>query len=86
MPLDENEFLIRSVHCCCLQAFAKDAKLLTLLKTLISQHGSLADTPASKLSPEQVKQLQQVCLWRGSVPVCACVAVCGHTSLLLHHV
>jgi hypothetical protein len=52
-----------SVHCCCcLQAFSKDGKLLSLLKTLISQHGSLADTPASQLSPEQVQQLQQVCL------------------------
>lgn len=49
-------------HCCCLQAFAKDAKLLMLLKTLVSQHGTLADTRASKLSPEQVKQLQQVCI------------------------
>lgn len=50
-------FIVCMLH---LQAFAKDAKLLPLLKMLITQHAALADTQASELTAEQVKQLQQV--------------------------
>lgn len=49
-----------SVNLSVLQAFAEDDKLLQLLKTLVSKHSSLADTPASELSADQVKQLQQL--------------------------
>lgn len=44
---------------CALQAFAKDAKLLLLLKALITQQAALADTAAAQMTDEQVKQLQQ---------------------------
>jgi hypothetical protein len=44
----------------CAQAFAKDAKLLQLLRVLIQQHADLADTPAAQLSEQQVQQLQAV--------------------------
>lgn len=43
----------------CLQAFPKDAKLLQLLKSLITKHASLADTPAAKITADQIKQLQE---------------------------
>lgn len=42
------------------QAFAKDAKLLQLLKALITQQSQLAATPATQLTADHVKQLQQV--------------------------
>lgn len=41
------------------QAFASDPKLLQLLKALLTQHASLAETPASSLSGEHVTALQQ---------------------------
>lgn len=43
-----------------LQAFVKDAKLLQLLKALLTQQSQLAATPATQLTPDMVQQLQQV--------------------------
>ena len=43
-----------------LQAFAKDAKLLPLLKAFITQQSQLAATPAAQLTAAQIQQLQQV--------------------------
>jgi hypothetical protein len=44
---------------CCPQAFAKDARLLQLLKTLITKHATLADTPAAQMTAEVIQQLQE---------------------------
>jgi hypothetical protein len=52
--------VIQLLACILLQAFAKDGKLLQLLKTFVTKHALLADTPASQLSADQVKQLHQV--------------------------
>jgi hypothetical protein len=43
-----------------LQAYAKDSKSLQLLKALITQQAQLAATPATGLTAEHIKQLQQV--------------------------
>lgn len=44
---------------CCPQAFAKDARLLQLLKTLITKHATLADTPAAQMTADVIQQLQE---------------------------
>lgn len=51
--------VLLSIRCNGVQAFAKDAKLLQLLKALITQQASLADKAASQMTDAQIKQLQQ---------------------------
>lgn len=51
--------MLSPTACNGVQAFAKDAKLLQLLKALITQQESLADTAASQMTDAQIKQLQQ---------------------------
>jgi len=43
-----------------IQAFKDQAKLLTLLRKLISRHASLATTPAKSITAATVKELQQL--------------------------